>query len=82
MLSSRQIKYPRKVVVFINKCDVVYKNKHAFSDDVDGEEIWSVLRRAVDYSEFEDAMSDMPVLFGSAVKNWNVEALKTEFCKL
>ena len=72
--NSKSIKKPNKVIVFFNKCDLVYASEQEYIEDKSHAKIMSIYGKS-DELQLLKKYSDC-ILFGSAVKGWGISELK------
>ncbi len=64
----------QKIIVFLNKCDLLYETEEEFLSNYDS--IEELYKKTLDYCELQQYAD--AIIFGSALKNWGIEELKQE----
>ncbi len=76
---SKSLKKVKKVIVYINKCDLIYADEEQFLRNK--VQIDLIYRRTYNYYNKLCLIAD-EVIFGSALKGWEVQGLKEAITKL
>lgn len=75
--TSKSIKHVNKVIVFFNKCDLLYSNEASFVNNYSN--IKDTYKHAKDFKELEKNADVL--IFGSALKSWKFKELMNEIVK-
>ena len=73
--TSKAIKRANKIIVFFNKCDLIYKNEEDYIKDEDNDYIRiRDMYKDIDELKIISSYADC-VLYGSAIKGWGISKL-------
>lgn len=76
--TSTSLKKVGRIIIFFNKCDLLYKSEAEFLGNK--KDIENKYKETTDYQEIIE-YSDA-IIFGSALKGWGLEELKDEILKI
>lgn len=72
--TSRSLKKVKKIIVFFNKCDLLYDNETEFLKNK--KNIEALYKKTTDYQEIDDYADT--IIYGSALKGWGIDDVKDE----
>lgn len=76
--TSESLKKVQKIIVFFNKCDLLYDSEMEFYKNI--EKIEQIYKSSTDYDELRECADT--IIYGSALKGWGISELKNEMIKL
>lgn len=76
--TSRSLKKVKKIIVFFNKCDLLYDNESEFLKNI--KSIEALYKKTTDYQEIYDYADK--IIFGSALKGWGIDEVKDEILSI
>lgn len=71
--TSKSIKMANKIIVFFNKCDLIYESEEEFLKDKELAKIKSIYKNSDDLNAIYNYADD--ILYGSAIKGWGISEL-------
>lgn len=78
--SKKLKKSSRTIILFINKCDLLYKNEQELFNDENKEKVNSCLKKAFDYElllELEERnLQNVHRVYGSALEGWGISNIR------
>ena len=76
--TSRSLKKVKKIIVFFNKCDLLYDNETEFIKNK--KNIEALYKKTTDYKEIYDYADT--IIYGSALKGWGIDDVKDEILSI
>lgn len=76
--TSRSLKRVNKIIIFFNKCDLLYGSEAEFLKNKS--KIINKYNETTDFQEIEDYAD--AIIYGSALKGWGIEDLKDEILSI